>query len=406
MPRLVNGPPKYRLHKSTGQAVVSLHGKAIQLGPFGSERSHQRYQEVLERWRASRGHQMAADGTESSELAAVTLPNLQLRRRKGFPITLKELGLVYRQHAKQYYRKNGKPTREAELVVEVLRLLLKHHGNDHVEEFGPVALKQLRERMIAELDWSRNFLNKQVSRLVLMYGWAVENELVSPSTHLALRAVKGLKKGRTNARETAKVTAVDDAIVDSTLPFMPEIVADMVRLQRLTGARPGEICMIRPCDIDQEGDVWVYTPGSHKTDHFETTRLIMIGPKGQQVLSAYLSRTSSSFCFSPSESVERRRQRQRSGAVACSNRAACDKRVATDCYSNASYRLAVNRACRKAKVDVWSPNRLRHTAATEVRKQYGLEAAQVVCGHQTANVTQVYAERDIDKAKAVAREVG
>jgi integrase len=49
---------------------------------------------------------------------------------------------------------------------------------------------------------------------------------------------------------------------------------------------------------------------------------------------------------------------------------------------------------------------LRHTAATLIRKQFGLEAAQVILGHAVADVTQVYAERDAEKARAVARQVG
>jgi hypothetical protein len=36
----------------------------------------------------------------------------------------------------------------------------------------------------------------------------------------------------------------------------------------------------------------------------------------------------------------------------------------------------------------------------------GLEAAQVILGHAKADVIQVYAERDLDKAEAVMREVG
>jgi site-specific recombinase XerC len=40
------------------------------------------------------------------------------------------------------------------------------------------------------------------------------------------------------------------------------------------------------------------------------------------------------------------------------------------------------------------PNQLRHAHATEVRKRFGLEAAQVALGHETADLTQVYAERD------------
>ena len=54
----------------------------------------------------------------------------------------------------------------------------------------------------------------------------------------------------------------------------------------------------------------------------------------------------------------------------------------------------------------WSPNRLRHSAGTEIRKHYGLEAAQVILGHASADVTQVYAERDLQKAVEIMREVG
>ena len=54
----------------------------------------------------------------------------------------------------------------------------------------------------------------------------------------------------------------------------------------------------------------------------------------------------------------------------------------------------------------WSPNQLRHTAATRIRKQFGLEAAQVILGHAAADVTQVYAERDADKAREVLRQIG
>ncbi len=48
--------------------------------------------------------------------------------------------------------------------------------------------------------------------------------------------------------------------MDSTLPYLPAVVADMVRFQRLTGARPGEVCQLRPCDVDWSGDVWEYRP--------------------------------------------------------------------------------------------------------------------------------------------------
>lgn len=93
-----------------------------------------------------------------------------------------------------------------------------------------------------------------------MFKWAVTKEIAGAETYARLAALGGLKKGRTRARETPGVTVVEDADVDATIPYLPEIVADMVRFQRLTSARPGEVCSLRPCDIDRSGNVWVYTP--------------------------------------------------------------------------------------------------------------------------------------------------
>jgi site-specific recombinase XerC len=49
---------------------------------------------------------------------------------------------------------------------------------------------------------------------------------------------------------------------------------------------------------------------------------------------------------------------------------------------------------------------LRHSFATAIRKEHGLEAAQVLLGHARADVTQVYAERDEELAARVAEQVG
>ena len=42
---------------------------------------------------------------------------------------------------------------------------------------------------------------------------------------------------------------------------LPEIVADMVRIQRLTSARPGEICSMAPADMDHDGRCVDLSPG-------------------------------------------------------------------------------------------------------------------------------------------------
>jgi site-specific recombinase XerC len=58
------------------------------------------------------------------------------------------------------------------------------------------------------------------------------------------------------------------------------------------------------------------------------------------------------------------------------------------------------------KAHRWAPNRLRHTFGTRVRKEHGLEAAQVSLGHSKADVTQIYAERNEALAASVAAKIG
>src|SRR5262249_14001461 len=82
------------------------------------------------------------------------------------------------------------------------------------------------------------------------------------------------------------------------------------------------------------------------------------------------------------------------------------RRVPSERYDTASFGHAIAAGCRKAGVPRWHPNQLRHSHATEVRRRFGLEAAQVALGHSSADITQVYAERDLGLAVRVAAEIG
>ena len=47
-----------------------------------------------------------------------------------------------------------------------------------------------------------------------------------------------------------------------------------------------------------------------------------------------------------------------------------------------------------------------YSAATFLRKEFGIEAARVVLGHSSAAVTEVYAELDRGKAADIMSQVG
>ncbi len=418
MPRLSNSVPKYRKHRATGQAVVTLNGRDFYLGPHNTKASKIEYDRLIGEWLANgRG-----------------LPPGQAN-----DLTVAELLLRYWEYAQGYYRKNGEPTSEISALKSALRPVRELYGSSPAREFGPLALEVVRQRMIAQ-KWSRTGINRAISRIGRVFRWGVSKELIPPSVSQALATVDGLRKGRTEATEKPPVEPVSDATVEATSERMCSIPADMVRLQRLTGMRPGEVCTMRPCDIDRTGVIWLYRPESHKTEHHGRDRVIPIGPRVQDILRRYLARDSAMYCFRPIDSEAKRRAEvhtNRKTPLSCgnlpgSNRKSKPKRSAGECYTTGSYGRAIYRGCDKAfprpqlgyvlrssftdeeKRELrewqsshrWSPNQLRHTAATEVRSKFGLEEAQIILGHSTADVTQVYAERDIAKGMEVARQIG
>ena len=82
------------------------------------------------------------------------------------------------------------------------------------------------------------------------------------------------------------------------------------------------------------------------------------------------------------------------------------KKTPGNFYTISSYRRAVERACKKADVENWSPNQLRHSAGTKVRREFGIEAASVLLGHATTNSTEIYAEKNQQLAANIARALG
>jgi hypothetical protein len=63
MPRLTNSTPKYRKHKASGQAVVTIAGKDHYLGPYGTKASKAEYNRLIGEW-------MAAAGSETTSFVS------------------------------------------------------------------------------------------------------------------------------------------------------------------------------------------------------------------------------------------------------------------------------------------------------------------------------------------------
>lgn len=395
--------PAYSLHKARGLACCKVAGKRIYLGKHGSPESHEAYAAIVARVLA--GQPIPPAPREAS--------NRSDDRSSDALITVRELATRYTQHARAYYVKGGEPTSEAGMVAKAVERTADLFGDLPADEFGPLCLEAVRDHLI-ELGLARNTINASVRRVRRMFKWAGSKQLIRATVFASLQLVAGLEPGRSAARETAPVGPVDDATISATLKELPSVVADMVRVQRLSGMRPGEVRTLRPIDLDRSEAIWVYTPASHKTQHQGRRRVIFIGPKAQAILWRYLERDEETCCFRPCDSEVDRRAEQharRKTPLSCGNKPGTNRKAsptwrAGESYTKDTYNQAIRRACVRAGVEPWSANRIRHTAATEIRRLHGLEAAQVVLGHAAARTSEIYAEKNLEAAARVAELCG
>ena len=98
--------------------------------------------------------------------------------------------------------------------------------------------------------WTRRYARDVLAKVKAIYKWAKNEELVSSAAYEQIRDVT-IREGR----EKPPIAPVADEIVEATLPHLTPLVADMVRFQRLTGCRPGELVKMRHEDIDRTGSL-------------------------------------------------------------------------------------------------------------------------------------------------------
>jgi hypothetical protein len=168
MPKLPeNRVPSYRLHRQSGQAIVTLNGKDILLGAHGTAASRAEYNRTIAEW----------------------LGNGRVLFTAPMALTITELIERYKKHVEVYYRKpDGTVTSEVGNIAQAMRPLRKMYGNLSAAEFGPLKLKALRTSMTtpARMEdssgavqvskgWCRTNTNKMIGRVRQLFRWAAEN---------------------------------------------------------------------------------------------------------------------------------------------------------------------------------------------------------------------------------------
>jgi integrase len=386
VPKLTHKPPKLTHHVPSGQARARYQGKDYYFGSYGSAKSYQRYAEFLSRW---------SSGALAPATAEVKPPPAVRT-----PLVMAELVERFDAHCDAYYRRDGEPTSERITFRSALRPVLTLFRALSVAEFSPKRLVAVRDEMI-RLKWSRRYINASVRRIRQMFRWAVAEELVSPTIASALAAVEPLKEGRSEAREKDLPGPVDDAIVAATIcRIKSPVVVDVIRLMQHSGMRPAEAIGMRVEAIDRsDPECWHYIPRRHKTTHRGKRRTVFLGPKCQAILLPYIIRAGGGRIF-----------RMTSSGLRTAINRGCDRAFRHPTLSSIQPddMTAAQRAELEAwrKAHRWAPNQLRHLHATVVRKEFGVEGAQVMLGHAHIQTTEIYAEANVERGREVAKKIG
>ena len=182
MPKLAQSVPKYRLHRQPGQAIVTINSRDHLLGPHGTKASKLEYERIISEWLSS--GRSASFGAAQPELTVV------------------ELVADYLQFAKGYY---GDTTHGTFATMKrVARPLKALYSRIAAAEFGVVQYKAVRQSLIAE-DHSRSHVNDLMSRVVAIFRWGAAEVKIPAHVAQTLSIIPGLRKGRTNLRETEPV---------------------------------------------------------------------------------------------------------------------------------------------------------------------------------------------------------
>ena len=112
MPRLVTSIPKYRKHKGSGQAMVTVNGRDHYLGPHGTKAIKLEYDRIINQWIVSSRN-----------------PNLGLTSKQFGESTLSDLMNSYRKWAVKYYRHPDGKLMGSKLHCRLKRVKCLHTPN-------------------------------------------------------------------------------------------------------------------------------------------------------------------------------------------------------------------------------------------------------------------------------------
>lgn len=263
---------------------------------------------------------------------------------------------------------------------------IRRVGDAPIVDLTPRDLEVVQDVML-EAGICRQEVNARISRIRTWVRRCAKYDRRLNDVATWLETVDPIRKGaRTEARDAAPILSVPDEVVQRTMAAASPVLRRAISVQLLTAMRPGELVAMRVGDLSidpEDRDWWLYKPRSHKNAWRDQDRTIDIPAEAQLLLREQIS-----LVTDQGRMVD-----------------ATEQTVLWPWKRSQSYCQAVQRAAHRAGCPRWSPNQLRHAAATRIARHSGKEAASQVLGHADPKTVERYLDPDRSRGRAALREL-
>jgi len=190
MPKLKNQLPK--VCRDRNQAFSWNSGKRVYHGVWGTPEADKSYKRFI--------------------AALLESPTLPLQDNRTGDVLVSELvaGFMASIEPKA-------DTTDISHFKRAIGFLIGIYGELSVNEFSPKKLKAVRSQMIKAGTLCRRMVNSYTARILRIFTWGVEEEVVQSSIVHALQAVKGLRKNEGGGEQAAS-TACPKSLILSCIP--------------------------------------------------------------------------------------------------------------------------------------------------------------------------------------------
>lgn len=385
--------------------------------PFGkiSRKKRKNYYEVGVWIKNDEGknvfHRLGKEGDPDIKEKFVEFQHKMLNERKRVPKNGVTISMLFLRYIESKLPKLH-PTDQAH-VRKVMKLLLEPFGNMNVVDFDSVEFRRAQEIVAIEgmrtdsgkKVWSFSHVNKLLKYFVAVLKWGAARKLFPPVNLLEIKAVEPVGRGDEfyPLAVNEPRTEVPDQVILESLKYLSPILCDMVRIQRIAGMRPSELCALRVEHV-RTAQNGVIAMKEHKTARFGNTRYFAFTKDEMKILRRRCAgKGFDEFVFTPRdaylEAIENTNVNKENVEKVL---ARFSQKYKTHTYGRALKKKLDAARENGAKIPHWTPYQLRHTFVTENSLLYGVEVASSLAGHKSVKTTQIYDHKAVKIALRAA----